>query len=109
MNINPFDVLKNAQKIQEQMSGFQEKLGAFTVTGAAGGGLVEIDINGKMEVLAVRITPVAMEDAEMLQDLIMAAFTDGMAKAKEAIAAEVSAMTGGMNIPGMGSLPFGIG
>jgi len=109
MNINPFDILKNAQKIQEQMSGFQEKLAGITATGAAGGGMVEIDINGKMEVLAVRITPVAMEDAEMLQDLIMAAFTDGMAKVKTAIAGEVGAMTGGMNIPGMGSLPFGPG
>ena len=109
MNINPFDVLKNAQKIQEQMSGFQEKLGNISATGAAGGGMVEIDISGKMDVLAVRITPVAMEDAEMLQDLIMAAFSDGMAKIKEIIAREVSAMTGGMNMPGMGSLPFGLG
>jgi len=109
MNINPFDILKNAQKIQEQMSGFQEKLGGLTATGASGGGMVEIDINGKMEVLAVRITPVAMEDVEMLQDLIMAAFTDGMTKVKETIAREAGAMTGGMNIPGMGNLPFGPG
>jgi DNA-binding YbaB/EbfC family protein len=100
MNINPFDILKNAQKIQEQMSGFQEKLGSITATGAAGGGLVEIDVNGKLEVLAVRITPEAMEDREMLEDLIMAAFTDGMAKVKDTITNEASAMTGGLNIPG---------
>ncbi|MCL2213928.1 MAG: YbaB/EbfC family nucleoid-associated protein [Treponema sp.] len=100
MNINPFDVLKNAQKIQEQMSGFQEKLGTITATGSAGAGLVEIDINGKLEVLAVRITPQTMGDTEMLQDLIMAAFTDGMAKVKEAISCEVGGMTGGLNIPG---------
>jgi len=109
MNINPFDLLKNAQKIQEQMSGFQEKLGGITATGSAAAGLVEIDINGKMELLAVRIAPQAAGDIEMLQDLVMAAFTDGMAKVKEAIAGEVGSMTGGMNIPGMGSLPFGIG
>jgi len=100
MNINPFDILKNAQKIQEQMSGFQEKLGNISATGASGGGLVEIDINGRLELIAVRISQVAMTDVDMLQDLIMAAFTDGMAKVKDAINSEVGAMTGGMNIPG---------
>jgi len=104
MNINPFEILKNAQKIQEQMSGFQEKLGAITATGASGGGMVEIDINGKLEVLAVRITPEAMGDAEMLQDLVMAAFTDGMTKVKEEVSSEAAAMTGGM-MPGGLNLP----
>jgi len=95
MNINPFDLLKNAQKIQEQ-------LGVITATGSAGAGLVEIDANGKLEVIAVRIAPQAIEggDAEMLQDLVMAAFTDGMTKVKEAINSEVGAMTGGLNMAG---------
>ncbi|MDR0997519.1 MAG: YbaB/EbfC family nucleoid-associated protein, partial [Treponema sp.] len=53
MNINPFDVLKNAQKIQEQMGALQKKLALLSVTGSAGGGMVEVDINGKMEILAV--------------------------------------------------------
>ena len=97
MNINPFDILKNAQKIQEQMSGFQEKLGYITETGASGGGLVEIDINGKLELISVRITPEAMTDTEMLQDLIVAAFNDGMTKVREAITREV----GTMGIPGV--------
>jgi DNA-binding YbaB/EbfC family protein len=100
MNINPFELLKNAQKLQEQMSGFQEKLGAITVTGASGGGLVEVDINGKLEVNAVRIAPEASKDIEMLQDLIMAAFSDGTAKVREAVSIEASVMTGGLNIPG---------
>jgi DNA-binding YbaB/EbfC family protein len=102
MNINPFDILKNAQKIQEQMSGFQEKLEVITATGSSGGSMVEIDLNGKLEVLSVRIAPQAMEggDTEMLQDLIMAAFTDGMSKVKEAISGQLGAMTGGLNIPG---------
>jgi len=97
MNINPFDILKNAQKIQEQMSGFQEKLGSITATGASGGGLVEVEINGKLELTAIRITPEAMGDTEMLQDLIIAAFNDGMAKVREAIGSEV----GAMGIPGV--------
>ena len=99
MNINPFDVLKNAQKIQEQMSVFQQKLETLTATGAAGGGLVEIEMNGKLEVISVHITPQAMEggDVEMLEDLIMAAFTDGITKVKELIASETAA---GLNLAG---------
>ena len=100
--MNPFDILKNPQKIQEQLNGFQQKLGHIIKTGAAGGGLVEIDINGHLEVLAVRIAPQAVNgaDTEMLQDLIMAAFTDGMNKVKTAVSGEAAAMTGGLNIPG---------
>ncbi|MDR0301030.1 MAG: YbaB/EbfC family nucleoid-associated protein [Treponema sp.] len=102
MNINPFDFLKNAQKIQEQMSGFQEKLEVITATGSSGGSMVEIDLNGKLEVTAVRIAPQAIEggDIEMLQDLIMAAFTDGMTKVREEISSQVGAMTGGLNMSG---------
>jgi hypothetical protein len=101
MNINPFDLMKNAQKIQEQMNGFHEKLNVITATGVAAAGLVEIDINGKLELIAVRIAPEAMEgsDTEMLQDLIIAAFNDGMTKVKEEISSQVGAMTG-LNIPG---------
>ena len=106
MNINPFDVLKNAQKIQEQMSGFQEKLTVITATGASGGSMVEIDLNGKLEVLAVRISAQAMEcDAEMLQDLVMAAFTDGMTKVKEEINSVVGNMAGGLIPPGSLNIP----
>jgi DNA-binding YbaB/EbfC family protein len=95
MNINnPFEILKNAQKIQEQFGGIQERLKTVCATGASGGGMVEIDLNGKLEVTAVRIAPETMPggDAEMLQDLIMAAFTDGMAKVKESIGAEISGL-----------------
>ncbi|MCL2805091.1 MAG: YbaB/EbfC family nucleoid-associated protein [Treponema sp.] len=101
MNINPLDLLKNAQKMQEQMNSFQERLANITATGAAGGGLVEIDLNGKLELLAVRIAQQAMEgaDTEMLQDLILAAFNDGMTRVKEEIGSEVGAMTG-LNMPG---------
>jgi len=95
MNINPFDILKNAQKIQEQMGAFQEKLGGIKITGTSGGGMAEIDMNGKMEVLAVRISQEAMEDREMLQDLITAAFNNALEKIRE----EVNSEMGGM-IPG---------
>ena len=105
MNINPFDILKNAQKIQEQMGVFQEKLGAMKITGSAGGGMTSIDMNGRMDVLAVRIADEAMEDREMLQDLVAAAFTDAMEKIREAVNREAGSMIPGglqgMNIPGL--------
>ena len=102
MNINPFDILKNAQKIQEQMGSFQDKLGAIIVTGSAGGGMTEIEINGRMEVLAVRIAEDALDggDREMLQDLVMAAFNDAMEKARNAINSELGGMIPG-GFPGM--------
>ncbi|MCL2186681.1 MAG: YbaB/EbfC family nucleoid-associated protein [Treponema sp.] len=106
MNINPFDILKNAQKMQEQMGNIQEKMASIIETGAAGGGLVEIDLNGKMELIAVRIAPQAVEgaqtgfaDTEFLQDLILSAFNDGMNKVKERIGSEFGAMAG-LNLPG---------
>jgi DNA-binding YbaB/EbfC family protein len=109
MNINPFDVLKNAQKIQEQMGAFQEKLGALQITGTAGGGMAEIDMNGRMEVLAVRIALEAMEggDREMLQDLIAAAFNNALEKIREAISREMGSMIPGgiQGIPGMPGFP----
>ncbi|MDR3114216.1 MAG: YbaB/EbfC family nucleoid-associated protein [Treponema sp.] len=103
MNINPFDILKNAQKIQEQMAVFQEKLGVITVTGSAGGGMVEIDLNGRIEMLSLRIAPelINPKEGEMLEDLIIAAFTNAMEKVREAINREMGTLAGGMQIPGI--------
>lgn len=104
MDMNPFDILKNAQKIQEQMAVMQQRLGTIVVTGSAGGGMAQVDMNGKMEVLAVRISPEAIDPADipLLQDLIKAAFTDAMEKVKETLQSEFGAMAGGMGItPGM--------
>ena len=100
MNINPFELLKNAQKIQEQMGSMQDKLGSIRAKGSSGGGMVEIEITGKMEVLAVRIKPEAVDpsDIPMLQDLIAAALGQAMEKIREKITSEVGAMAGGMGI-----------
>jgi len=101
MNINPFDIMK-------QMGNFQEKLADVSATGSAGGGMVEIDLNGKLEVLAVRIAPEALEggDTEMLEDLVTAAFSSALEKTKEAITREVGSMAGG--IPGLSGLMGGL-
>jgi hypothetical protein len=107
MNINPFDLLKNAQKMQEQMGAFQEKLAEITVTGSAGGGMVEIDMNGKMQVLAVKIAPEVMDDRDMLQDLIAAALNSAMEKIRDAINQELGSMIPGgiQGIPGIQGFP----
>jgi DNA-binding YbaB/EbfC family protein len=103
MQINPFDILKNAQKIQEQMGAFQEKLGNITATGSSGGGMVEIDMNGRMEILGVRILQEAVEarDREMLQDLVAAAFTSAAEKIKEVLNREMGSLMGMAGSQGM--------
>jgi DNA-binding YbaB/EbfC family protein len=94
MTINPLDILKNAQKIQEQMGSFQEKLAGFSETGSAGGGMVEVEISGKMEVLAVRISPEAVDpnDIRMLEDLTAAAVASALEKINERIKKEMLTM-----------------
>ena len=105
MNINPFDILKNAQKIQEEVSSIQDRLGSMRATGSAGGGMVEVDITGKMEVLAVRIKPEAVDpnDVPMLEDLVAAALGQAMEKIKEKITEEIGSVAGGLGIslPGL--------
>jgi len=115
MNINPFDMLKNAHKLQEQMGAFQEKLAFISVTGSAGGGMAEIDMNGKMEVLAVRLAPEVMDDHDMLEDLIAAALNNAMEKIREAINRELGGLIpggiqgisgmSGQGIPGFPGFP----
>lgn len=89
------------------MGSFQEKLGTIRATGSAGGGMVEVDLNGRLELLAVRIAPEAVDpqEVEMLQDLIVAAFTAAMEKVKEAINQEMGALTGGMGLPNFSGFP----
>jgi DNA-binding YbaB/EbfC family protein len=105
MTINPFDILKNAQKLQESVGAMQEKLSEIQITGSSGGGMVEIDMNGKMEMLAVRISPdiMAEGDADMLGDLFQAAYSSAQEKCKEAIQQELGSMAGAYGIPGLGA------
>ncbi len=98
---NPFDFLKQFGNIQERMNEIQNRLQGISVVGSAGGDMVQIEMNGHMQVLGVRISQEAVDpqDIQMLQDLLQAAFSDVLHKIKEKIREEVSSLTGGLNLP----------
>ena len=97
------DMLKQAQKMQEDMARVQAELEEMTQTATAGGGAVSVVVSGKKEVLEITIAPevVDADDVEMLQDLIIAAVNEAMRKVDAAASAEMSKVTGGMSIPGL--------
>jgi DNA-binding YbaB/EbfC family protein len=97
------NIMKQAKKMQEKMLELQEGLAAKTVEATAGGGMVAVTVNGKFELISLKIEKevVNPEDVEMLQDLIVAAVNEGVRKAQEMAAAEMSKITGGMQIPGL--------
>lgn len=101
--MNPFEMLKNAQSIKEQLGKVQEELEYLTATGASGGGIVKVTMNGKFEIQSVYLDPIAVDprDVPMLQDLIVAASRDAMAKVKEQLETRLGPMMGGLNIPGL--------
>ena len=98
-------LLRQAQQLQEKLANVQEELGGRTVEASAGGGMVTAVVNGKLELVAVRIDPSLLEspDAEMLQDLIVAAVNEGVRAARKMIEDEMGKLTGGLGIklPGM--------
>ncbi|MFP4476669.1 MAG: YbaB/EbfC family nucleoid-associated protein [Desulfatibacillaceae bacterium] len=97
------NIMKQAQKLQRQMTELQEQLGERTVEAGAGGGMVRVVVNGKQQVVSINIEKevVDPEDVEMLQDMILAAVNDGLAKSQEMANEEMSKLTGGMGIPGL--------
>lgn len=96
-------MLKQVQKMQEQLAKMQEELAERTVEATAGGGAVRAVVNGRQEVLSVEIAPEVLEerDAEMLQDLIVAAVNEALKKSQEMVAAEMGKITGGLKLPGL--------
>jgi DNA-binding YbaB/EbfC family protein len=95
--------MKQAKKMQEKIASIQAELGSKTVEATAGGGMVTVVVNGKFELLSLKIDKevVNPEDVDMLQDLIIAAVNEGIRKAQEMATAEMSKITGGFNIPGL--------
>ena len=95
-------ILKQAQQLGGQMGQITEEMRKQRVTGSAGGGMVEIEINGLMEVLRCRIDPqlITQNDPELLEDLITAAINQALAKGKQMHADSVRDLTGGLTLPG---------
>ena len=96
-------IMKQAQKMQEQMAKIQAEAATKTVEATAGGGMVTAVVNGKQQLVSLKIEEDVVDpsDIEMLQDLIIAAVNEGMKKSQEAVASDMGKLTGGLNIPGL--------
>jgi DNA-binding YbaB/EbfC family protein len=102
------NLMKQAQQMQTKMAEMQAKLAELEVTGASGGGMLKVTLNGKFELKGIKIDPslVSADDVEVLEDLIVAAFNDAKGKAEAAMQEEMSKVTGGLNLPAGMKLPF---
>ena len=98
---NMNNMIRQAQKMQQDMMKAQEELESKTYEAAAGGGVVSASVSGKKELLSVAIDPEAVDpdDVEMLQDLIVAAVNEALRRAGEDAASQMSKLTGGLNLP----------
>ena len=98
--------MQQAQQMQQNMARVQEELARKQVTGSAGGGMVTVTANGKSEILSIVIERAIIvgKEADMLQDLIVAATNDALRKAREMGKAEMGKLTGGLNLPGLSNM-----
>ena len=98
------NIMKEARKLQAQMAALQEEVGKRKVEATAGGGMVTVEANGKQELTAVKIDPevINKDDAQMLEDLVLAACNEALRKSRELVQQELGKLTGGMKIPGLG-------
>lgn len=97
------NIMKQAQQMQAKMARVQQELETKEVEATAGGGMVTARVNGKQQLLDLKIEKAVVdpEDIEMLQDLVLAAVNEALKQSQEMIQSEMSKVTGGMNIPGM--------
>jgi hypothetical protein len=102
---DPGGLLKQAQALQERLASVQDELAKRTVEGSAGGGMVTVTVNGRLEVVRVHIdeTLLAEPDRDMLQDLVVAAVNSGIQAAQRMMGEEMGKLTGGLiKLPGLG-------
>ena len=97
------NLMKEAQKLQEKMLAMQEQIGQKKVDATAGGGMVTVEANGKQELLSIKIDPevINKDDAQMLEDLVLAACNEALRKSRELVQQELGKLTGGLKIPGL--------
>jgi DNA-binding YbaB/EbfC family protein len=100
------NIMKQAKKMQEKMGRLQQELETRTVEAQSGGGMVRVLVNGKFEIVSLKIEKdvVNPEDIDMLQDLIAAAVNEGIRKSQEMASQEMAKITGGLAIPGLGGM-----
>lgn len=100
------DMLKQVQQMQDDMANLQADLDEREYTATSGGGMISVTVNGKHEIKELKINPDAIdpEEPEMLEDLITVAINEAIANAIKTSEEEMGALTGGLNIPGMGGL-----
>lgn len=100
------NIVRQAQKMQAQMQKIQEEMANKTVEASSGGGMVKAVVNGKQELLSVKIEPevVNPSDVEMLQDLIVAAVNEGIKRSQAMMSEEMGKVTGGLGVPGLSGL-----
>ena len=98
------NMMKEAQKLQAQMEKMQEEIGKKKVGATAGGGMVTVEANGRQELLSIKIDPevINKDDAQMLEDLVLAACNEALRKSRELVQQELGKLTGGLKIPGLG-------
>jgi DNA-binding YbaB/EbfC family protein len=101
-------MMKQAQELQSRMAEAQEEITRLEATGTSGGGLVSVTVTGKGELKALRIDPSLMkpEDAEIVEDLIVAAFSDAKNRVDALVADRMQAVTGNLPLPPGFKLPF---
>ena len=97
------NLVKQAQEMQARMAKIQEELGQKTVEGSAGGGMVQVTVNGQFNLVAVKFEPSVINpsEKEMLEDIVLAAVNDGLRKARDLVSTEMGKLTGGFKIPGL--------
>jgi hypothetical protein len=98
------NIMKEAQKLQQQMEALQAEAAKKKVQATAGGGMVTVEANGKQEIVSIKIDPevVSKDDVQMLEDLILAASNEALRKSRELVQQEMGKITGGLKIPGLG-------
>jgi len=98
------NIMKEAQKLQQQMERIQAEAAQKKVEATAGGGMVTVEANGKQELVSIKIDPevVSRDDVQMLEDLVLAASNEALRKARDMMQQELGKLTGGLRIPGLG-------
>ena len=98
------NMMKEAQRLQREMERMQEEIGKKVVDATAGGGMVTVQANGKQEIVSIKLDPevINKDDAQMLEDLVLAACNEALRKSRDLMQQELGKLTGGLKIPGLG-------